>query len=227
MRYWLRSLVLPCGLLALGFGGCSDDAKSGSGSGGSSTSDGSGGTHSDNTSTSTDSGGTESDATSSGGSQSTSSGSGGTGGTLSEQTGSSCETADDCYPQIADGELAGEALCLDRIEGGYCTHECEQDTDCCSVEGECDDAFAQVCSPFENTGLMLCFLSCEEEDISGGAAGASGLSADDFCRANAGDGFICRSTGGGADNRRVCVPAPPPDGEGGAAGAAGAGGQTG
>jgi hypothetical protein len=114
-------------------------------------------------------------------------------------------------------------MCLDRVEGGYCTHECEADDDCCAVEGECDEDFSQVCGPFENTGLMLCFLSCEEEDID--AAGAD--DGDAFCAEHAGPDFICRSTGGGSANRRVCVPGDNTPGVGGAGGMGGEGGQAG
>ncbi len=124
-------------------------------------------------------------------------------------TGSGCEVADDCFPDVAEGELAGDAQCLDRVDGGYCTHLCESDEDCCAAAGECPDDFAQVCSPFESTGLNMCFLSCEEEDILAAAGGAGAEAPDDaneFCQRGAGPDFICRSSGGGSTNRKVCVP---------------------
>jgi hypothetical protein len=142
----------------------------------------------------------------------------------SEETGRSCESVDDCYRGIDNEDLSGEVMCLDRVEDGYCTHQCETDDDCCAVEGECNDDFSQVCAPFENTDLMLCFLSCEDEDI---AAVDSELDADAFCEENAGPAFICRSTGGGQGNRRVCVPGDNTPGIGGAGGMGGEGGQAG
>ncbi len=118
--------------------------------------------------------------------------------------GSQCGEADDCYPDVEDGDLvsggmAGAAtkICLDRTENGYCTHTCQTDADCCAAEGECDNDFPQVCAPFESTGMMMCFLSCEETD---------GLDENEFCGRYAARGFNCRSTGGGAANRKVCFP---------------------
>jgi hypothetical protein len=117
-------------------------------------------------------------------------------------TGAICEVAEDCFPDVEEGALAGDALCLDRVDEGYCTHDCAVDEDCCAADGECDDDFDQVCAPFESTGLMLCFLSCENEDVM--AAGAEDDSA--FCQEGAGSDFICRSSGGGSANRKICVP---------------------
>jgi len=112
-----------------------------------------------------------------------------------EQTGRPCATADDCYPGIDRAALQGEVVCRDRVPGGYCTHHCVVDDDCCAVTGECDTAFPQVCAPFESTGEFFCFLSCE--GVADGAA---------WCREGAGAAFDCRSTGGGSTNRKVCVP---------------------
>ncbi len=111
-----------------------------------------------------------------------------------DRVGTSCTSADQCYLKL-DEEVAGAAMCLDRVEGGYCTHECKTDSDCCAVEGECAKDRDQVCAPFESTGLRLCFLSCEGKD-----------EADNFCAIFAHEGFGCRSTGGGSENRKVCVP---------------------
>ncbi len=116
-----------------------------------------------------------------------------------ENTGDSCVTPEDCYPGIDQQELEGDVLCLERVEDGYCTHECQTDDDCCTVEGECDTDHPQVCGPFESTGLMLCFLSCESEDI-------GDKEDNEYCREFGDIDFICRSTGGGSDNRKVCVP---------------------
>ena len=44
---------------------------------------------------------------------------------------------------------------------------------------------------------MMCFISCENDDVEGDA--------DAFCQGYHPD-FICRSTGGGSANRKVCVP---------------------
>jgi hypothetical protein len=108
--------------------------------------------------------------------------------------GGACSSATECYLGL-DEEVMGEAVCLDRVERGYCTHECDSDADCCAVEGECPNGKEQVCGPFESTGLRLCFLSCEGQD-----------DGDAFCGEFAHVGFICRSTGGGSENRKVCVP---------------------
>jgi hypothetical protein len=115
-----------------------------------------------------------------------------------ENTGQSCQQAGDCY-RGAEGPLKGAVMCLMRVHGGYCTHQCEADTDCCAVKGECRTGLPQVCSPFESTGLKLCFLSCE-------ASAVGGQDPNAFCQENAHPSFTCRSTGGGSQNRRVCVP---------------------
>ncbi len=122
-----------------------------------------------------------------------------------EQTGNSCTSADQCYPDVAEAStLKGEAQCLDRVEGGYCTHLCQTDTDCCAVPGECRTNYAQVCSPFESTGKMMCFLSCERADVEAEKDGDG--DADGFCARQAARGFKCRSSGGGSKNRKVCTP---------------------
>lgn len=123
------------------------------------------------------------------------------GATSPDQVGSVCEVPDDCYPD-ADGELQGEILCLDRVPEGYCTHECAVDEDCCAVPGECATDLAQVCSPFESADNKMCFLSCEDADVE--AAGAP--DEQSFCHHEVSTSFICRSSGGGSENRKVCVP---------------------
>jgi hypothetical protein len=114
---------------------------------------------------------------------------------------------DDCYPGLDHDELAGAVLCLDRVRDGYCTHLCQTDADCCAAEGECDTELKQVCAPFESTGQRMCFLSCEGRDLraAGGTSGGE-LDEQEFCQREASADFICRSSGGGAANRKVCVP---------------------
>ncbi|HVJ18231.1 MAG TPA: hypothetical protein VM686_22580, partial [Polyangiaceae bacterium] len=128
-----------------------------------------------------------------------------------EPTGSRCEAAADCYAGLDTSELSGPAECIDKVEDGYCTHECEEDADCCAVDGECRTGFKQVCAPFENTGKKYCFLSCEDEDLvaaggAGGGGGASAVDANEYCEREAHPRFGCRSTGGGDENRKVCLP---------------------
>lgn len=109
-------------------------------------------------------------------------------------TGNSCDVVDDCYPEVDHDELSGTVVCLDRVEAGYCTHECQTDEDCCAADGECaDDAAPQVCAPFESTGRRMCFLSCEGQP-------------DSYCSEELSKDFGCRSTGGGSDNRKICSP---------------------
>jgi hypothetical protein len=114
-------------------------------------------------------------------------------------TGSACSAPAQCYPGVDAGAVKGEVQCLTRVPGGYCTHLCQTDADCCAVTGECNGGFREVCSPFESTGQMMCFLACEDSDI-------AGLDANAFCHQNANGAFNCRSSGGGSKNRKVCVP---------------------
>ena len=116
--------------------------------------------------------------------------------------GSVCEAPADCYPDVDPADIHGEVLCLDRVRAGYCTHVCVEDTDCCAAEGECQTDFPQVCSPFESTGQTMCFLSCEGEHVD--ASGAP--DEQSYCHDQVSYDFICRSSGGGSDNRKVCVP---------------------
>ena len=124
-----------------------------------------------------------------------------------EQTGKSCMVVDDCYPNVDHALLSGAVQCLDRVREGYCTHLCETDADCCGAEGECDTELRQVCSPFESSGQRMCFLSCEGADLRAPDGGTSGaLDEQEYCQREASVEFICRSSGGGATNRKVCVP---------------------
>ena len=120
-----------------------------------------------------------------------------------EQAGEPCMNAGQCYPETDGAALmGGAAVCLDRVTGGYCTHLCTVDRDCCAVPGECKTAWPQLCAPFESTGMRYCFLSCENAVF----ADAGITNADTFCTTYAYGGFTCRSTGGGSDNRKVCTP---------------------
>jgi hypothetical protein len=116
-----------------------------------------------------------------------------------EQTGDSCSAAASCYPGLDQQLIQGEVVCIDRVPGGYCSHRCQTDADCCAVAGECDTGHPQVCSPFESTGELYCFLSCEDAIV-------GTLDANAYCGDFAHAGFQCRSSGGGSANRKVCVP---------------------
>jgi hypothetical protein len=121
----------------------------------------------------------------------------GCGGDDDELAGSSCESADECYQDVEG--IRGAVQCLDRTAVGYCTHACSTDADCCAADGECPSGRKQVCAPFESTGEMLCFLSCEGSDV-------GDQDATEYCQEFANADFGCRSTGGGKDNRQVCFP---------------------
>lgn len=127
------------------------------------------------------------------------SGSTGTGGSP-ENTGAACQVPADCYPGVDAAAIQGEVQCLDRVTGGYCTHLCQEDADCCMAPGECVEGSAQVCSPSESTGETMCFLSCEAADLVGFS------DEQEYCQSEAGPELICRSSGGGQNTRRICVP---------------------
>jgi hypothetical protein len=124
-----------------------------------------------------------------------------------EKTGQSCLDPSECYPGVEAGALSGEIQCL-SVTNGYCTHLCNDDTDCCKVPGECRTSLRQVCSPFESTGMKMCFLSCEDADIQTANAADAAHTADPtaYCQTETSVAFTCRSTGGGVENRRVCLP---------------------
>ena len=128
----------------------------------------------------------------------------GAGGLPPDNTGSVCTVPADCYPGIDQTMLGGEVQCLDRVDGGYCTHLCSTDDDCCAVPGECKTDIDQVCSPFESTGMRMCFLGCERADIDGWDGGV--VDENEYCQRRVHSDFICRSSGGGSQNRKVCVP---------------------
>jgi hypothetical protein len=121
------------------------------------------------------------------------------GGANETGTGSTCATASDCYPNITG--IRGTVSCLTQVPNGYCTHSCSSDGDCCHAQGECSNAQAhpEVCAPLENNSATNCFLSCEDSLL-------GGMSGDDYCHQFANQNFGCRSTGGGHNNRKVCLP---------------------
>lgn len=125
-------------------------------------------------------------------------------GDNSEQAGSACAMASQCYPAVQNqSTIHGTVLCLTQYPGGYCTHTCTSDADCCAASGECRTGFKEVCSPFENQGALYCFLSCESADIT--AAPNGGVTDPTaYCQRYAGSGLTCRSTGGGSANRHFC-----------------------
>jgi len=118
------------------------------------------------------------------------------------QTGQACQLTSDCYPGIDAGSLRGAPACLTQVQNGYCTHSCSTDNDCCAVAGECPAGLPEVCSPFESTSAMDCFLSCEADQVM--HAGFTDDTA--YCQKYASAAFTCRSTGGGSNNRKVCLP---------------------
>jgi hypothetical protein len=120
-------------------------------------------------------------------------------GGKAEQAGQPCAQASDCYPGIDPTKIQGTVMCLDKVPGGYCTHLCQTDADCCAAQGECPGGHPEVCAPFESTGMMMCFLSCEASDL-------GSLDETTYCQDYAGSAFSCRSTGGGAKNRKICSP---------------------
>jgi len=91
----------------------------------------------------------------------------------------SCDAAGDCDGEVPEG---ADAVCLDKGDEGYCSWGCEVDADCSDADP------ALVCASFESEAATYCFPGCDE--------------GDDACP----PGFGCRSTGGGADNRKVCFP---------------------
>lgn len=143
-----------------------------------------------------------------------------------EQAGQACTAPAQCYLDKTDGgdggqlAIQGAIHCETKVENGYCTHECQSDDNCCAVEGECRTGIKQVCSPFTNTdNPKYCFLSCEDEDIQraiaanvdaggwdGGAWDGGTDLANDFCYHYASIYAQCRSSGGGSQNRKVCIP---------------------
>lgn len=88
-----------------------------------------------------------------------------------------CDTAADCSPP--EGR---QAACVDKEGTGFCSWLCDDDPDC-----DTDDGVRYVCASFEQNPDEYCFPACD---------------GDVACP----DGFECRSTGGGVNQRRVCFP---------------------
>jgi hypothetical protein len=127
------------------------------------------------------------------------------------QTGASCSVPTQCYPGLDAATLRGTADCLTNVPGGYCTHQCSVDSDCCAVPGECRTALVEVCSPFESLPGQMCFLSCEDADLAraenqGVWPVSSDASPSAYCRYFASPNFGCRASGGGSANRKICLP---------------------
>ena len=121
------------------------------------------------------------------------------------QTGQSCSQASQCFATLDGAALRGTATCLTQLQGGYCTHTCQSDADCCAVPGECPTGVEQVCAPFENMSATYCFLNCAASAIPAAADGGT-LDPTTFCQLWGNASFTCRSTGGGSANRKFCGP---------------------
>ncbi|WP_394835723.1 hypothetical protein LVJ94_02190 [Pendulispora rubella] len=115
-------------------------------------------------------------------------------------TGLTCSNTNQCYAGLDAGALRGNAVCLTELQGGYCTHTCTADADCCAIAGECPNGIKEVCSPVQSAEQKYCVLSCESADLPAGADATA------FCRERANPNFTCRSTGGGSQNRKFCGP---------------------
>ncbi|NCG17965.1 MAG: hypothetical protein GWP91_03005 [Rhodobacterales bacterium] len=94
-----------------------------------------------------------------------------------------CDEPEDC--EVPEGF---SAECLDKSGEGFCTWACDIDGDCADAD---DEGFEYVCASFESEAGQSCFPSC-----------ADPADADNPCP----DGFGCRSTGGGSENRKICFP---------------------
>jgi hypothetical protein len=125
-----------------------------------------------------------------------------------DNTGQTCNAPADCYKDVPAGTLEGAVECLDRVPEGYCTHLCTDDDNCCAVEGECKTDLKQVCSPFQSLTGKRCFLSCADADVV-----PAGTNPSEYCQKQVSTSFHCESSGGGSENRKVCLPAPCEEGE--------------
>ena len=127
-------------------------------------------------------------------------GDGGDGGGSGTLTGLTCSNASQCYAGLDAGTLHGSVVCLTSLKDGYCSHTCATDADCCAVGGECPAGIKEVCGPLQSNPQTYCVLSCETADV------PAGMDPTVFCQKNANASFTCRSTGGGAKNRKFCGP---------------------
>jgi len=120
-----------------------------------------------------------------------------------DQVGAACTTASQCYTTLDGAAVKGTVTCLTKYPGGYCTHTCAADTDCCAVAGECKAGFKEVCAPLENQPTQYCFLACDAASIAASPnAGVTDPNA--YCAKFFAASATCRSTGGGANNRKFC-----------------------
>jgi hypothetical protein len=88
-----------------------------------------------------------------------------------------CALPEDCA--APDGKAAA---CVNKdAGGGFCSWLCSTDPDC-----DTGDDILYVCAPFESNPDKYCFPSCDAQQCP--------------------DDFECRSTGGGAENRKICFP---------------------
>ncbi len=94
-----------------------------------------------------------------------------------------CEAPEDC--EVPEG---AEAECLDKSGEGFCSWVCAVDDDCTD---DPDPDYDFVCASFEAEPGLHCFPSCAQAEDEEGTCPP---------------GYGCRSTGGGADNRKVCFP---------------------
>ena len=116
-----------------------------------------------------------------------------------------CTKDSDCYVGLDGGGLQGTIVCLTNLNGGYCTHTCTMDSNCCAVAAECPAGIKEVCAPLESAAQTYCFVSCAAADVgTTSEGGATDTMA--FCHSAAGSTFTCRSTGGGAANKKFCGP---------------------
>jgi hypothetical protein len=78
-----------------------------------------------------------------------------------------CSTAQDCYPDASSVAIfTMNPQCLTTSSGGYCTHVCSSDSDCCIWPSECPSGQHQVCVPFSSSSSnMVCAISCGSSDI--------------------------------------------------------------
>ena len=122
-----------------------------------------------------------------------------------QPTGASCTSTVECYPGINVSTLKGTATCLTQLQGGYCTHTCTSNSDCCAVPGECPSAFPEVCSPIGSAPGTYCVLSCSSSAIAMAPNGGT-TDPNAYCQAFANPTFNCHSTGGGTANQKFCGP---------------------
>ena len=101
-----------------------------------------------------------------------------------------CESSEDCEGLVPEDV---EEQCIGNLDdgSGFCTWSCVDDLDCSE---EFDDDFDYLCASFESESGKFCFPGCREDDPE--------IPDDEVCPA----GYECRSTGGGAQNRRICFP---------------------